>query len=100
MPRAGEQYVLATPSADAHQQVGTGTSTVLAPNCTALLLSARAQNVFVTFDNSAPSASNGLTIVAGAQPVYIPLGYHAEASHTIRAVEAAATGLLDILQLS
>ncbi len=98
--RASEAHTLVTPVADAHQQVGTGTSTVLAPNCTAVILGARTQNMFVTFDNSVPSASNGIVIVAGAQPVYIPLGYHADGSHTIRAVEGAATGVLDILQLA
>lgn len=99
MPRASEAHALVTPIADAHQQVATGTQTALNPKCTALILSARAQNMWVTFDGSVPSASNGITIIATAQPVYIPLGAH-NGDGTIRAVEAAATGLLDILQLA
>jgi len=100
MPRAGYTHVLATPFADAHQQVGTASSTVLASTCVAVILSARTQNMFVTFDNTVPSASNGIVIIATAQPVYIPLGYYAHVDHILRAVEQTATGLLDILQLS
>ena len=100
MARSNETHFLADPTADAHQQVATGSSTVLARSCVALILNARGQNMFVTFDNTAPSATNGIVIVAGSQPIYIPLGYHAENSHIIRAVEQAATGFLDILQLA
>jgi len=100
MPRAGYTHVLAGDVADAQQQLATGATLTLEPTCTAVILGARTQNMFVTFDDSAPSASNGLVIVAGAQPVYIPLGYFAHASHNLKVVESAATGALDVLQLA
>jgi len=100
MARSYETHFLASPVADAHQQVATASSTVLAGNCVAVILDARTQDMFVTFDNTAPSATNGIVVKAGAQPLYVPLGYHAHVDHIIRAVEAAATGFLDILQLA
>lgn len=98
MPRQYETHML--PAASPHTQAATASSTLLQRDCVAVILDARAQNMFVTFDGTVPSATNGIVIIASSQPVYIPLGYHAHAQHLIRAVEAAATGFLDILQLS
>ena len=102
MPRAGYTHVLAGDVADAQQQLAVDTTQTLTlePTCTAVMLGARAQSVWVTFDDTTPSATNGIAIVAGAQPVYIPLGYYAHANHNLKALGALAGGFLDVLQLA
>jgi hypothetical protein len=102
MPRPGLAYTLAGDVADAHQQLETSVerTLVLEPSCTAVLLAARGTGaVNVTFDNTVASVTNGLPIVGGAQPVEIPLGYHAHADHTLRALGGAST-FLDVVQLA
>ena len=94
-PRLNETFGVTGVNAHVHQ-VGAGTIP-LEPTCSAVLLSATGGNVAVTFDNTAPGASNGIPIIAGAQPVLIPVGYHGNENHTIR---AAAGGTLDVVQLS
>ena len=95
-------HVLVSPTANAQQQlaVDTAQTLTLEGSCSALLLGARTQSVSITLDNTVPSATNGLVIVAGAQPVYIPLGYHAEANHNLKAIGLAAGGFLDVVQLA
>lgn len=95
-------HTLVADTADAQQQLGVDSAQTLAleKDCVALLLGARTQSVSVTFDNSTPSATNGLVIVAGAQPVYLPLGYHAEGNHNLKAIGLAAGGFLDVVQLA
>ena len=102
MARTYETHMLVSPVDDAHQQtVGDSVNTILlAVNCVAVVLGARTQSVAVVFDNTTPSATNGIVIVAGAQPVYIPLGYHAEGNHNLKSISLVAGGLLDVLQLS
>ena len=102
-PRVGLTHALAGDVADAHQQLNVNTeqSVVLEPSCTALMLSARGTSpavVNVTFDNTTPSATNGLAIPSGAAPTYVPLGYHAHVDHTLKAI--GASQFLDVLQLA
>jgi hypothetical protein len=96
-------YTLAGDPADAHQQLNTATeqTLVLEPKCKAVILGARGGTgpVSVTFDNTAASATNGIAIVVGAQPVEIPLGFHAHADHTLRALGGAGS-FLDVLQIA
>ncbi len=100
--RTNTLHVLAGDPANAQQQLAVTTeqTITLEPTCVALILGARTQSVSVTFDDSAPSATNGLVIVAAAQPVYLPVGYHAHASHNLKAIGLAAGGFLDVVQLA
>lgn len=95
MPRLSESFSLTSANPHKHQS-GAGTIT-LETDCVAVILSATTGNVIVTFDNSTPTSSNGLPIIAGAQPVLMPVGYHANANH---AIKAAAGGILDVVQLA
>ena len=72
----------------------------LDPRCAALLLSAKTANVFVTFDNSTPAATNGLEIVAGSQPVLVPLGYYAHVNHSLKIIGAAINAVLNVVQMA
>lgn len=97
---------------DAHQQLNTtGGNTeqtlTLDSDCTALLLSARTGNAYVTFNNTTASSSNGIEILAGAQPVYIPIGFHAAPTGglptqgtVLRVIGSAASTILNVLQLA
>jgi hypothetical protein len=99
--RSGFTHTLATPYADAYQRITSGgadTPLVLAPNCNAVILSAETATVFVTFDDTVGSATNGLPIISGAQPVYIPLGKTAHESGGLHIF--SATGILHVIQLS
>jgi hypothetical protein len=40
---------------------------------TGCVLAARSQNVWVSFNGNDPSSTNGVTIIAGAQPVFLPV---------------------------
>jgi hypothetical protein len=93
---------LAGDPADAHQQLAVDTvqTLLMESACRELILSARAQSVAVTFDDSTPSATNGIVIVSGQQPVRIPLGYHAHGAHNLKAIGLAAGGFLDVLQIT
>lgn len=104
MPRAGYTHILANTSSagfdDAYQRISAPNNQAIAlpPNCTSMILAAETAAVFVTFDDTAASATNGLPIISGAQPVYIPLGKNAHSSGQIRAF--SATGVLHVLLLS
>ena len=100
MPRAGYTHVLTDIVADAYQRITPSTEivTTLHKNCVAVILAAETANVFVTFDDSAASGTNGLPIIFGAQPIYIPLGRLANSASSLRAF--SATGILHILQLA
>jgi hypothetical protein len=104
MPRQGTAYVL--PSANPHTQVtSTGTADVkaitLEPNCAAILVSARTNSGFLTFNGSTPSATNGLDLIAGASAVLLPIGFYAHSGHQLKWVSAAAgNAVLDLLQMT
>lgn len=101
MPRAGYTHTLATPYADAYQRITSGgveQVVTLADNCNSVILAAETAAVFVSFDGTAATATNGIPIISGAQPVYIPLGKNAHSSGQLRIF--SATGILGLLQLS
>ena len=98
MAKASESYNVAT--AQTQTAVDTAQTITLNPKTVAVLLGARTQSIAVTFDNSTPSATKGLVIVAGAQPVLIPLGYNAEGNHNLKAIGLSAGGFLDLIQLA
>jgi len=102
MSRNYESHMLVSPTADAHQQtVGDSMNTItLAATCVAVILDARAQSVAVTFDDTTPTATNGIVIIAGAQPVYIPVGRHGAVNGNLKSISLVAGGLLDVLQLA
>lgn len=97
MARAYETHLLA--AVQSQTAVDTVQTITLNAKCTAVMVGARAQNVFVTLDDSTPSATKGLVIIQGAQPVYIPLGYHANVNHSLKAIGATTGGFLDLVQL-
>lgn len=93
MPRVYKSYDL-----DSHAQGNTGAgnsvTTLTAPaGANAVLLSARTANAYVVWDGSTPSATNGLEIIAGAQPVLIPIG------NTIKFIGAAVNTILNAVWL-
>lgn len=105
--RQGTTYALAvrTGESSAQQQMNTtggntAQSITLNRDCAALILSARTGNAYVTFDDSTPSATNGLEIIAGAQPVTILLGYFANTNHTLRCIGSVASTILNVVQLA
>jgi len=105
MPRIGTSYVL-TQTAPHTQLTTGGGNTVqtltLDANCAALLLSGLGTGTnlaYVTFDNSTPSATNGMVIQPAAQPVLIPLGYYAHGNHNLKVIGSAATTVLNVVQL-
>jgi hypothetical protein len=94
MPRLNESFTLT--AANPHVQlVGAGTI-ALEKDCTAVLISATA-SVNVVFDGSTPSGTNGIAIIGAAQPVLLPLGYHANSNHNIK---VAAGGTVNVVQLA
>lgn len=103
MARAGRQYDL--PPANAHTELNTATEQTLTleKSTVAVMLGARGaaagDTVSVTFNNTAASATNGIGIIAKAQPVLIPLGYLSDGTHVLRAL-GPASSFLDVLQLS
>lgn len=103
MPRAGNTFVLTGTSPHTQLSMGAGPSEqtlTLQKDCTAVMVSAKTANVFVTFDNTAAASTNGIEIVSGAQPVILPVGYMAHSAHVLRAQSAAANGILNVLQLA
>lgn len=61
-------------------------------------LGAQSQDVYVTFDGSVPSSSNGVRIIAGAQPVTFP--FVPSGTNTLQAAsQAASTAKLDVIWL-
>lgn len=99
----GRTFLL--PGANGHTQVtSTGTADVktitLEGNCAAVVVDAKTNVGFLTFNGSTPSATNGLPIVAGAQPVMIPLGFFSHAGHAVKwASSVAGNSVLDLLQV-
>lgn len=89
---------------DAQNQLTTGAGNteqtlVLDVDCTALYLSARTANAYVTFNNTVAASTNGIEILSGAQPVFFPIGYQAHGAHTLRYIGQAANCVLNVLQL-
>lgn len=105
MPRVDTSYVLSHTAP--HTQLSTGggntvQSLVLDPRVSAVILSGSGTGTniaYVTFDNSTPASTNGICVLAAAQPVLIPLGYYAHNSHTIKVIGSAATTILNVLQM-
>lgn len=74
--------------------VDTAQAITMNRNTTAVLLAATSQTVFVTFDGTTPTATNGIPIIAGAQPVLIPL------AGSLSGIGAAAGGFLHVQQIA
>lgn len=102
MSRAGFTHVLPADTADAYQRIAVDTAQTIAleRDCVALILAASGQNVFCTFDDTTPSATNGIPIVQAAQPVFIPLGRVGCVNGNLKAIGAAAGGFLHVQQLA
>lgn len=88
--------VLETFAFIAHTTLTGAGSITLDPKCVSILISATTGVVNITFDNTTPTGTNGLQIINGAQPVLIPLGYHAHSSHIL---QASAGGAINLIQL-
>lgn len=95
-----------TPTAP-HTQLNTGGGSAvqtltLDSGCKAVILSGSGTGTniaFVTFDNSTPTATNGISILSAAQPVILPLGYYSHGSHNLKLQGSAASTVLNVLQL-
>lgn len=107
MPRVGMAYALT--NTNPHTQLSTGggntaQTLTLEKDCVAVLVSGQGTGTnlaYVTFDNSTPSASNGIVISPTSSPVLIPLGYNANpANHNLKVIGSAATTLLNVVQMS
>lgn len=72
------QAPFALPQGAHAQATSTGTTDVHTINAPAsakgFLFTAQNNGAYFTFDGTAPSSTNGLHVVAGAAPVFIPLG--------------------------
>lgn len=107
MPRSGITHTLASRASEsaAQQQLTTGAGNTeqtltLNRDCVAVVLSSRTGNAYVTFNDTAATSSNGIEIIAAAQPIYVPLGYHANPNHTLRVIGSAINTLLNVVQLA
>ena len=100
MPRAGFTHTLVADTADSYQRIAPSSETTITfeKDCVAVILAAETAAVFVQFDGTAASATNGVPITAGAQPCYIPLGRFSNSAAALRAF--SATGVLHCLQLA
>jgi hypothetical protein len=93
------------PSQNAHVEVtSTGTADTktitLEPNVSAIVVCAKTNVGFLSFNGSTPSASNGTPIIPGAQPVTLSVGFYSHGAHQLKwASSAAANSVLDVLQL-
>lgn len=66
-------------------------TTLTAPTgATKILIQALTQNVRLTLDGTAPTTTLGFQLLAGAQPLLIPLGN----ATTVKVIEEAATASL------
>jgi hypothetical protein len=94
------------PGANAHTQVtSTGTADVetitLEPASSAIVIDARTNPGYLTWNGSTPSSSNGLPLVPGGQPLIIPLGWYANSGHQLKwASSVAGNAVLDLLQMT
>ncbi len=90
--------------AAAHQQLtSTGTADVkvfaVPKGAAAVILEAATTDARVTFDGSAPSATSGILIKAGLQPVFIPTAGLGSGAVVQFASTAAAASVVDALFL-
>lgn len=98
MPRVYKTYDLPQ-GGGTHAQATTGAGntvqTISPPqgDASACFVSVRTNNAYITVDGSTPSAANGLEIIAGAQPLFVPLG------REIKAIGAAANTIVNVLWL-
>lgn len=80
MPRAGNTYDLANTGGQDAQEGDTSTGagdvkTITAPpTSTACMLQAKTTAARVTFDGTAPGATNCILIPAGTAPIFFPIG--------------------------
>ena len=72
----------------------------LSPDCVAVIVAATTGTAYCVWDGSTPSATNSLRIIAGQQPVFVPLGAHAGGGGQLKMVGSVANTKLDLLQLS
>jgi hypothetical protein len=95
MPRPGITYIF-----NGYQRTAVPSDTVvtLDKKTNAVLLGAVTGNVYVTFDDTAASLTNGIPIVAGATPVLIPVGYIGAVNRKLHFFSTA--GSIDLVQLS
>jgi hypothetical protein len=90
-----------------HTQLNTGGGSAvqtltLDPDCRAVVLSGAGTGTniaFVTFDNTTPTATNGISVLAAAQPVTLPIGYYSHGSHNLKVQGSAASTVLNVMQL-
>lgn len=80
------------PSTGAHNQTTTADNTTvktvsLATNTRAIYVGVTSKKVYMTFDGSTPSSTNGLGIVPDALPMYISVG-----SPTIKWISSDVAG--------
>lgn len=69
---------------------------------TALAISNLSNDVYWTLDGSIPSATNGLVLKAGAQPLVLPIGSVGSNSlvHTFKTVTTSVTSTVTLQPLS
>jgi len=99
MGRAFQIYQL--PKTGAHVQTTTGAGnseqTITAPeDAVACFISMRGQNAYVTWNNTAASSANGLELISGAQPLFLPLGF----PYVLRYIGAGTDAIINILWLA
>lgn len=87
------------PSSGAHSQTtSSDSSTVktvsLAKGTKAIYVAATSNKVYMTFDGSTPSSTNGLPIIAGALPMYVSVG-----GPTVSWVGSSTSHTVDVLCL-
>lgn len=60
----------------------------------AVLISVTTNNVWVTFDGSTPSSTNGVTFIAGVNPWFIPVGSNCTIKCLATAVSTATVNVV------
>lgn len=84
------------PCLEANTGGGNTEQTIVLPaGTTAMLLSSKTASARITLDDTAATATNGIIVVAGAQPMFIPVGY----PYKVRFVGEAANSELNVLPL-
>ena len=92
MARAYEAYSFPPGAAVAHPAAVTSTGTAnvqsipVPKGANAMFICAETTGARVTFDGTTPDATHGIVIIAGAQPLFVPIG----AAQSIQFVSAAA----------
>lgn len=66
---------------------------------TALMVQAVTNNVYWTIDGSAPSSTNGMTLIAPSQPLVLPIGAPGNTNLTHKFQAAAGTAIVNFQSL-